>query len=58
MKFAKDFILTCEEKYSKAAVEEILDACHALQNNGIDRYKRPDPLSKKEQLKLRNQRLK
>lgn len=43
--FAKRYIRECEEKYSEAAVEEILDSCHALQNYGVDRYKKPRKLS-------------
>lgn len=43
--FAKNYIAQCEEKYGVEAVEEILDACHALMNQGVNRYKRPSPLS-------------
>ncbi|WP_419534335.1 SpoVR family protein [Endozoicomonas sp.] len=43
--FAKNYIAECEEKYGIEAVEEILDACHALMNQGVNRYKRPRPLS-------------
>ncbi|MBO9483155.1 MULTISPECIES: SpoVR family protein [Gammaproteobacteria] len=43
--FAKHYISECEEKYGIEAVEEILDACHALMNQGVNRYKRPRPLS-------------
>ncbi|KEI69352.1 SpoVR family protein [Endozoicomonas elysicola] len=43
--FAKNYIAQCEEKYGIEAVEEILDACHALMNQGVNRYKRPSPLS-------------
>ena len=50
--FAKNYIFECEEKYGIDAVEEILDACHALMKNGIDRYRRPSKLSLKEE-KLR-----
>ena len=39
--FAKKFIRECEEQHGEAAVEEVLDACHALQYYGIDKYKRP-----------------
>ncbi len=47
--FAKDFVTDCEEKYGEVAVEEILDSCHALMNYGVDRYKRPHPVSMKEE---------
>lgn len=43
--FAKRYIRQCEEKYGEEAVEEILDSCHALQNYGVDRYKKPRKLS-------------
>lgn len=45
--FAKHYIEECEEKYGYEAVELMLDSCHALQNQGIDRYKRPKKLSVK-----------
>lgn len=41
--FAKKYIMECEERYGFAAVEEILDAAHALQSLGVDRYKRKAP---------------
>ena len=43
--FAKKYIAECEEKYGAEAVELLLDSCHALMNHGVDRYKRPQPLS-------------
>ncbi len=43
--FAKDFIARCEEKHGVSAVERMLDACHALQNLGVDRYRRTPPVS-------------
>lgn len=43
--FAKNYIAECEERYGVTAVEEIVDSCHALMNYGVDRYKRPAPLS-------------
>ncbi len=39
--FAKSYIAECERRYGEVEVEQILDACHALQNLGVDRYKRP-----------------
>lgn len=45
MLFAKNYIKECEEKYGHEEVENILDACHALQNYGVDRYKRPAKIS-------------
>jgi stage V sporulation protein R len=43
--FAKKYIADCEEKHGIDQVEEILDACHALMNYGVDRYKHPNKLS-------------
>lgn len=43
--FSKKYINECEEKYGLEAVEEILDACHALMNYGVDRYRHPAKLS-------------
>ena len=45
MVFAKRYIAECEEHYGVDAVELLLDSCHALQNYGVDRYKRPAKLS-------------
>lgn len=38
--FAKQFIARCEEQHGVNAVERLLDACHALLNLGVDRFKR------------------
>ncbi|MGI9274869.1 MAG: SpoVR family protein [Endozoicomonas sp.] len=43
--FAKGYVAQCEEKYGVEAVEDVMDACHALMNQGVNRYKRPRPLS-------------
>jgi len=43
--FARNYVSECEERYGVDAVEEILDSCHALMNYGVDRYKRPAPIS-------------
>ncbi|NIZ13774.1 SpoVR family protein [Phaeobacter sp. HF9A] len=39
--FAKNYIAACEERYGFDAVEEVLDAAHALQSQGVFRYGRP-----------------
>jgi len=49
MVFAKEFIAKCEEKYGYEEVEMTLDACHALMNYGVDKYKKPRKLSSKEE---------
>ena len=43
--YAKHYIAECEERHGIDAVEEVLDSCHALQNHGVDRYRRPQKLS-------------
>jgi len=43
--FARRYVLDCEERHGAAAVEELLDSCHALRHHGVDRYNRPAPLS-------------
>ena len=52
--FAKNYISECEERYGIDEVETILDACHALMNYGVDRYKHPSALSIQEE-KIRQQ---
>ncbi len=47
--FARRYITECEERYGIDEVENILDSCHALQNHGVDRYKRPNPVSMREE---------
>lgn len=43
--FARAYIAECEERHGVDTVERLLDACHALSNLGVDRYKRAPPLS-------------
>jgi len=47
--FARNYITKCEERYGEEEVEKILDSCHALSHYGVDRYKRPHPLSAAEE---------
>lgn len=44
LKFARNFIKQCEEKYGAKRVESLLDSCHALQNHSIDKYKKAPSL--------------
>lgn len=53
MSFARNYVKQCEDRYGEEAVEEILDACHALMSYGIDKYKRPSPLSVKNEMSRR-----
>jgi len=43
--FARHYLAQCEEQHGIAAVERVIDACHALQTVGVDRYKRSSQLS-------------
>lgn len=52
--FARNYLSDCEERHGLEAVEQLLDACHALSNLGVDRYKRAPPLSLAKE-KLRQQ---
>ena len=48
--FAKKYIAKCEDEYGFEAVEEILDAAHALMDQGVFRYNRPPRLSDADRL--------
>lgn len=50
--FAKNYIAACEERYGWEAVEEVLDAAHALQTQGVFRYGRPPKPSIQEQVAM------
>ncbi len=54
--FSKNYIAQCEQKYGISEVEATLDACHALMNHGVDRYKRPQKISLDEELKRQEER--
>ena len=54
--FAKQYITQCEERHGIDAVEQLLDACHALMNYGVDRYKRPYPISAEEERQRQHER--
>ncbi|MCZ6619360.1 MAG: SpoVR family protein [Gammaproteobacteria bacterium] len=54
--FAKKYISDSEERYGAQAVEEIVDSCHALMNYGVDRYKRPHPISAEEEKRRQKER--
>lgn len=57
MIFARDYIAQCEEKYGYEKVEATLDACHALEQHGVDKYKRPPRLSAAEEKSLQQSRI-
>ncbi|MDY3199107.1 MAG: SpoVR family protein, partial [Pseudomonadaceae bacterium] len=54
--FARQYITQCEERYGIDAVEDLLDSCHALMNYGVDRYKRPAPVSAEEERRRQRER--
>ena len=54
--FARNYVAECEERYGVDAVEQILDSCHALMNYGVDRYKRPAPISAVEEQRRQQER--
>ena len=54
--FAKNYIAECESRYGIDEVEAILDSCHALMNYGVDRYKRPYPISAAEEIQRQKER--
>jgi stage V sporulation protein R len=49
LQFAKNYIAQCETRYGEAAVENTLDAAHAIMEYGVDRYKKPGKLSKEKE---------
>lgn len=54
--FAKRYIAACEERHSREAVESVLDAAHALMDQGVFRYRRPPKPSKERVLEKRRRR--
>ena len=46
--FARRFVMQCEERHGATAVEEVLDACHALMPHGVDRPAAAAPTLKAE----------
>lgn len=54
--FAKNFVAHCEERYGLDQVEQVIDAAHALQNQGVFRYGRPPKPTAKEMQAMQYQR--
>ena len=48
--FAKKYIAKCEDEYGLEEVEAILDAAHALMDQGVFRYNRPPRLSEADRI--------
>ena len=57
LKFARDFVVQCEEQHGWREVEKILDCCHAIAPYGVDRYRRPGRLSAKRERERLAERL-
>jgi stage V sporulation protein R len=54
--FARDYITECEERHGVDAVEQLLDSCHALSNLGVDRFRRPKPISPEQERQRQKER--
>ena len=54
--FAKNYISECEERHGVEAVETLLDSCHALMTLGVDRFRRPSPISADEEKRRQRER--
>jgi len=53
LRHARHFVMECEQHHGRQAVEEVLDAAHALFSQGVDRNRRsehPDPVRTRMQL--------
>ncbi|MCZ6838663.1 MAG: SpoVR family protein [Alphaproteobacteria bacterium] len=53
--FAKHYVTECEERHGVSAVEEILDAAHALMDQSVFRYRRPSKLKQGEEEERRRE---
>ncbi|MFO1319127.1 MAG: SpoVR family protein [Burkholderiales bacterium] len=53
--FARRYVMECEQRHGAAEVEETIDSCHALMDYGVDRYRRPQPISPRVQEARRNE---
>jgi stage V sporulation protein R len=47
------FVAECEQKHGVRAVEAVLDAAHALQNHGVNRYDKPERETEAQKLERR-----
>ena len=54
--FARRYVMECEQRHGMSEVEEIIDSCHALMEYGVDRYRRPQPISAREKEARASQR--
>ena len=56
LEFAKAYVARCEERYGAENVEAVLDAAHALMNQGVHRYPRKRPLDLREEQRREDER--
>ena len=56
MVFARKYVMDCEARYGVGVVEETIDACHALMDFGVNRYRHPRPLSAADELRRLRER--
>ena len=54
--FARNYLADCEERYGVETTELLLDSCHALMNYGVDRYRRPSPISAEDEKRRQHER--
>lgn len=54
--FAKNYIAECEERHGVGTTESLLDSCHALMNYGVDRFRRPAPISAEDEKRRQHER--
>ena len=54
--FARNYITECEERHGVDTVEALLDSCHALMNLGVDRFRRPRPISAEQEKQRQKER--
>ena len=54
--FAKRYIAECEERYGASAVDDVLDAAHALMDQGVFRYRRKSKLSREQEKARKRER--
>jgi len=53
LQYAKTFVAKCEERHGTEAVEETLDAAHAIMDQGVFRYRRPPEPTEQEKQERR-----
>ena len=54
LEYIKGYVAKCEEQYGLDAVEQVLDAAHALMDQGVFRYRRPaEPTERHREMRAR-----